>query len=79
MRKLLIIVTVMAMVLMAGCGGNDKKSEKVSGGKTQITFWHVYSENFGAPVIKEMVEAFNRDEVSVFFISYSVHYLLSTD
>lgn len=53
----------MAAVLalgIAGCG--DSGDAGKANGKVQVTFWHVYSENFGAPVIKEMVDEFNKSQ-----------------
>lgn len=59
---------------LTGCSGGGSTNEQPaeSGAETtkepiEITFWHVYSENFGAPVIKEMVEEFNNthDDIKV--------------
>mgnify|MGYP000894737435 CR=1 FL=1 len=64
----LILTMVMVAGVMTACGKNGKDSlPKESGKPIEITFWHVYSENFGAPVITEMVEAFNasQDEIVV--------------
>lgn len=50
--------------LAAGCGGGasqDKAAVKENG-KTVVTFWHVYTKNFGAPVIKQMVDDFNKSQ-----------------
>lgn len=56
---------LLAATLLGGCGtGAGKKDEgsKDSKEPIEISFWHVYSENFGAPIIKEMVEAFNASQ-----------------
>lgn len=57
---------VMAAGILAGCGGKSADSGSsgpaASEKPVEITFWHVYSENFGAPVIAEMVEAFNQSQ-----------------
>ena len=56
------LAAAMTASALTGCGS---KESAPAGGETQaeaagepveVTFWHVYSENFGAPVIKEMVE-----------------------
>lgn len=58
------LAAVMTASMLAGCGtksapaDNTAKQEEAKE-PVEITFWHVYSENFGAPVIKEMVEDFN--------------------
>lgn len=61
----LLLSIILVMGLITGCGSKD--SNVATEGPIEITFWHVYSENFGAPVIKEMVEAFNasQDEIKV--------------
>ncbi len=60
------LAAAMTASALTGCGS---KESAPAGGETQaeaagepveVTFWHVYSENFGAPVIKEMVEEFNK-------------------
>lgn len=53
------------MVAFAGgCGGGNTpaKSATKENGKTVVTFWHVYTKNFGAPVIKQMVDDFNKSQ-----------------
>lgn len=61
----LTLAAIMLTGLLVGCGskGEDKTAEET--GPTEITFWHVYSENFGAPVITEMVEAFNKSQSDI--------------
>ncbi len=56
----LFLSTVLLVGLMTGC--NKKDNNVNTEEPIEITFWHVYSENFGAPVIKEMVEAFNASQ-----------------
>lgn len=51
------LIAVMACALLAGCSDSAAGS-----GKTQVTFWHVYSENFGATIISEMVKEFNESQ-----------------
>lgn len=58
------LAAVMAASVLAGCGTKSGPADNTAGQEeakkpVEITFWHVYSENFGAPVIKEMVEDFN--------------------
>lgn len=62
------LAAAMAISALSGCaqsgGGEaktgDQKATEAKEEPIEITFWHVYSENFGAPVIKEMVEEFNK-------------------
>jgi len=64
----LMLVMALAIGALTGCGKSEKaKTSEGSKKPIEISFWHVYSENFGAPVIKEMVEAFNasQDEIVV--------------
>lgn len=58
------LASMMAAAMLAGCGTKSGTAESAAGRTeakepVEVTFWHVYSENFGAPVIKEMVEDFN--------------------
>lgn len=46
---------------IAGCGDSGDTAKKADG-KVQVTFWHVYLENFGAPAIKDMVDEFNKSQ-----------------
>lgn len=59
-----ILISLLAISFLVGCGpsGNNDSNEPI-----EITFWHVFSESFGAPVINEIVEEFNKsqDEVVV--------------
>ena len=58
----LLLASVMTFAL-AGCGGGDSaKTAQKENGKTVVTFWHVYTKNFGAPVIKQMVDDFNKSQ-----------------
>lgn len=63
-KKWLCALLVSACALaVSGCGGETAKTEAVKeNGKTVVTFWHVYTKNFGAPVIKQMVEDFNKSQ-----------------
>lgn len=56
----LLLSVVLMIGLMTGCSSKNNDAE--TEGPIEITFWHVYSENFGAPVIKEMVEEFNASQ-----------------
>ncbi len=60
-KWLSLLMVAMVAMFAAGCGG-DSKPAGGNDGKIHVTFWHVYSENFGAPVIKEMVEEFNKSQ-----------------
>ncbi|WP_040215009.1 ABC transporter substrate-binding protein [Clostridium polynesiense] len=62
--KVLSLVTVFAIFITAltGCGKQQGNVGASSDKPVEITFWHVYSENFGAPVITEMVDAFNKSQ-----------------
>ncbi|WP_352418177.1 ABC transporter substrate-binding protein, partial [Proteiniborus sp.] len=55
-----LLSVVLMIGLMTGCSSKNNDAE--TEGPIEITFWHVYSENFGAPVIKEMVEEFNASQ-----------------
>ncbi len=57
----LLLSIVLMIGLMTGCSSKNNNAGTKEG-PIEITFWHVYSENFGAPVIKEMVEAFNASQ-----------------
>lgn len=58
---------VMSLSLLSGCsqGGGKTQPQPEAEKPIEISFWHVYSENFGAPVIKEMVEAFNASQTGI--------------
>lgn len=66
-NKVLVILLTIVLLVGSLSGCTTKNKNDGSSGPIEITFWHVYSENFGAPVIKEMVEAFNnsQDEIKV--------------
>ncbi len=60
-----LYVLMMAVFVMAaaGCGNSQSSTAPVKeNGKTVVTFWHVYTKNFGAPVIKQMVDDFNQSQ-----------------
>ncbi len=61
-RMLVMLLLTIALLATTVSGCTGKKNNDGSSGPIEITFWHVYSENFGAPVIKEMVEAFNNSQ-----------------
>lgn len=69
MKKLSVILgtLVVSCALLAGCGSSKPAAKSDAGGKTKITFWHVYSENFGAKIIADMVKEFNssQDKIEV--------------
>ena len=48
------MVSLMAVGLVAGCGGDKKKSAD-NGKKVQIEYWHVAAESFGGATVKELV------------------------
>ena len=60
------LAAAMTATALTGCGGKEsapagsEAQTEAASEPVEITFWHVYSENFGAPVIKEMVEEFNK-------------------
>ena len=75
-KKLVLagIAVILGTTGVSGCsGGNAQTAESLVQDEStekepiEITFWHVYSENFGAPVIKAMVDEFNstQDDIRV--------------
>lgn len=58
-KWLAVALTALMALGLTGCGSDGQKSTE---GKTEVTFWHVYSENFGAPEIKAMVDEFNKSQ-----------------
>lgn len=61
-KVLCMLVSMLMLAALMGCGGSEKKEAGKEGGKTVVTFWHVYTKNFGAPVIKQMVDDFNKSQ-----------------
>ncbi len=59
-----LVIAGLCMTVAAGCGGGQatEKQAVKENGKTVVTFWHVYTKNFGAPVIKQMVDDFNKSQ-----------------
>jgi len=56
----LSLMLVFSMLGVSGCGSSKKnENDSKSSGPVTVNFWHVYSENFGAPVLKEAIAAFN--------------------
>lgn len=66
-KKKVAILLLVSLLILTISGCTNKGKDDASSKPIEITFWHVYSEDFGAPVIKEMVEAFNesQDEIVV--------------
>lgn len=66
-RNLFIIAAILLVgaAVLASTGGGKKADIKTEG-KIEITFWHVYSENFGATVINEMINSFNASQERIF-------------
>lgn len=61
----LALVISMLAACLTGCGKKENPEGSESGentGVTEVTFWHVYSENFGATVIKKMIDDFNASQ-----------------
>ncbi|MDY6084210.1 MAG: ABC transporter substrate-binding protein [Dialister sp.] len=62
-KILCLLFAGVMMLSAAGCGGTSSNKQAVKeNGKTVVTFWHVYTKNFGAPVIKQMVDDFNKSQ-----------------
>lgn len=57
----LMLLLVSVLVLSSFSGGKAQPEKKV----VEVRFWHVFSENFGAPVIKEMVAAINDSQSEI--------------
>lgn len=51
-------------VLAAGCSSSTDVSQK-SPGKAVIEYWHVNSESFGGPTVKQLVEQFNKENPDI--------------
>ena len=58
------MVSLMAVSLVAGCGGDKKKSAD-NGKKVQIEYWHVAAESFGGATVKELVADFNKTHPNI--------------
>lgn len=58
------LVSLMAVGLMAGCGG-EKKQAANDGKKVQIEYWHVAAESFGGATVKELVADFNKNHPNI--------------
>ena len=68
MKKFRLVVLMVLMLPIFTLGLTGFKPEKPAADeKVKVTFWHVYSENFGLPVIDGMIEAFNasQDKIEV--------------
>lgn len=58
MKKIVIFLCLSALLVsIAGCGGSTPAAQK--SGKVTIEYWHVASESFGGPTVKQLVEQFN--------------------
>lgn len=57
-----LMLLLVSVLVLSSCSGSDAKPEKKM---VEVSFWHVFSENFGAPVIKEMVAAFNDSQSEI--------------
>lgn len=67
MRKIFTVILAVILVLatFAGCQTGTANSSGNAGGdgeKIKVTFWHVYSENFGATQISKMIDNFNASQ-----------------
>lgn len=47
-----------------GCGNSQDTAQKTPG-KTAIEYWHVNAESFGGPVVKQLVEQFNKENPDI--------------
>lgn len=62
----LVLAALMMCAVVSGCGKSGSSTgASGSGGKTKVTFWHVYSENFGATIIAGMIDEFNASQDSI--------------
>lgn len=62
-RMLCLLFAGLLMLTAAGCGSTSSQTQAVKeNGKTVVTFWHVYTKNFGASVIEQMVNDFNQSQ-----------------
>lgn len=64
-RTLVALMAALMALQLAGCGSGETSEQESDSGKTQVTFWHVYSENFGATLIDEMIQEFNASQDTI--------------
>lgn len=64
-RTLVALMVALMALQLAGCGSGETSEKESDSGKTQVTFWHVYSENFGATLIDEMIQEFNASQDTI--------------
>lgn len=64
-RTLVALLAALMALQLAGCGSGETSEKESDSGKTQVTFWHVYSENFGATLIDEMIQEFNASQDTI--------------
>lgn len=64
-RTLVALMAALMALQLAGCGSGETSDQESDSGKTQVTFWHVYSENFGATLIDEMIQEFNASQDTI--------------
>lgn len=66
LKKLCTYLCVGALSLsLVGCGGSDSKKADTNNKKVQIEYWHVASESFGGPTVKELVANFNKTHPNI--------------
>ena len=58
------MISLLATGLVAGCGGDKKKSAD-TGKKVTIEYWHVAAESFGGATVKELVADFNKKNPNI--------------
>lgn len=65
--SLLLSCSLMLSAAFTGCSSSSpsNSTSKASDQKVTVNFWHVYSENFGAPVIREAVQKFNAEHKDI--------------
>lgn len=61
-----VLLVVISLLGLSSCGTKEKSDDgKPKKKVVEVSFWHVFSENFGAPVIKEMVAEFNQSQEDI--------------
>lgn len=64
-RLLALLCIGIFTIAALGCGGSSQNTSQKASGKTVIEYWHVNAESFGGPVVKQLVEQFNKENPDI--------------